>query len=447
MERNLTTLNNATTYERELTWLDNLISERLECYFSGEKLKETFLEPPKINPNESVYSAWLYKNDFDPFHRLVIVSALTVTYSSSTFDRFLIKNKGLDKRFTEFGGYFDSKLSKFVPTFETLLFLFNGVKHSSKFLIRNILDKNNILIARNILTIQNFESTKSFLSSSPSLTDETIQLLTVGTKFKPQYSINFPAKLIETEMNWDDLVLNESLLNEIENIYIWLKHSNQIDNDPNLRKKFNKGYKCLFYGPPGTGKTLTASLLGKRNGLEVYRIDLSQIISKYVGETEKNLAQLFDLAENKDWILFFDEAESLFSKRTDVSDSKDKFSNQLTSYLLQRIEDFNGLVVLATNLKPNIDNAFSRRIQTILHFDLPDFNERKLIWKSALFGIFEIEDQVITRLAKNYKIGGGSIKNVVNYTWLLSKRMNQIPTEQEFVIGIKKELMKEGKLI
>ena len=174
---------------------------------------------------------------------------------------------------------------------------------------------------------------------------------------------------------------------------------------------------------------------------------MSQIISKYVGETEKNLAQIFDLAENKDWILFFDEAESLFSKRTDVSDSKDKFSNQLTSYLLQRIEDFNGLVVLATNLKPNIDNAFSRRIQSILHFDLPDFNERKLIWKNSLLGIFEIEDEVINRLAKNYKIGGGSIKNVVNYSWLLSKRMDQIPSEQEFVMGIKKELMKEGKLI
>ncbi len=116
------------------------------------------------------------------------------------------------------------------------------------------------------------------------------------------------------------------------------------------------------------GKSLTASLLGKSANMDVYRIDLSKVVSKYIGETEKNLSNIFDMAENKDWILFFDEADALFGKRTSASDSKDRYANQEVADLLQRIEDFPGIVILATNLKSNLDEAFARRFQSMIYF-------------------------------------------------------------------------------
>ena len=131
-----------------------------------------------------------------------------------------------------------------------------------------------------------------------------------------------------------------------------------------------KNNKILFIGAPGTGKKTLASLIGQQSGKAVYRIDLSMLISKYIGETEKNLSQVFDAAEDKNWILFFDEAAALFGKRTNVRDAHDKYANQEVAYLLQKIENHNGLVILATNMKSNIDEAFKRRFQTIITFPI-----------------------------------------------------------------------------
>ena len=154
----------------------------------------------------------------------------------------------------------------------------------------------------------------SYLCASISLTPEFIQYITLGTKFRPKYSTNFPANRLTTELNWENLILSESIMNELDTINTWIRSNDIIDKHKNLRTKINEGFKALLYGPPGTGKTLTAALLGKKNNIDVYRIDLSQLVSKYIGETEKNLSMIFDMAENKNWILFFDEEESMFSK-------------------------------------------------------------------------------------------------------------------------------------
>jgi SpoVK/Ycf46/Vps4 family AAA+-type ATPase len=173
--------------------------------------------------------------------------------------------------------------------------------------------------------------------------------------------MNFPAQRITTEMEWKDLVLNEQTLAQIEELHAWINHSSTLLYDWGMKRQFKLGYRVLFYGPPGTGKTLTASLLGKYTGKDVYKIDLSMVVSKFIGETEKNLSSLFTKAESKDWILFFDEADALFSKRTNVRDAHDKYAHQEVSYLLQRVENYDGLVILSSNLKSNIDDAFIRR--------------------------------------------------------------------------------------
>jgi SpoVK/Ycf46/Vps4 family AAA+-type ATPase len=177
---------------------------------------------------------------------------------------------------------------------------------------------------------------------------------------------------ISTDKSWSDLALTDDTARKVEEIKKWLRQSTLINRENEKKKKLRQGYRALFHGPPSTGKTLTAALVGKEFDMPVYRIDLSMVVSKYIGETEKNLATIFDRANEKGGILLFDEADALFGKRTDIKDAHDRFTNQDVSYLLQRIEDYNGLVILATNMKSNVDEAFIRRFHLVVHFPIPD---------------------------------------------------------------------------
>jgi SpoVK/Ycf46/Vps4 family AAA+-type ATPase len=266
---------------------------------------------------------------------------------------------------------------------------------------------------------------------------------------KPSFSIDFPAKLITTQLRWEDLVLPNHTLEQIDEIKTWVTHSHVLMNEWEMSRKLKPGFKSLFYGPSGTGKTLTACLLGKHCNMDVYRVDLSMMISKYIGETEKNLSKIFDAAEHKNWILFFDEADALFGKRTGISDSHDRYANQEVSYLLQRIEDFNGVVILCTNLKSNIDEAFTRRFQSIIYFPVPTEEQRYRIWENAFSKkTIKENDLDIKQIAAKYELTGGTIMNVVRYSSLkaLSRNENVIK-KADIEQGIKKEFMKEGKLI
>jgi SpoVK/Ycf46/Vps4 family AAA+-type ATPase len=181
----------------------------------------------------------------------------------------------------------------------------------------------------------------------------------------------------------------------------------------------------------------------------MYRIDISLIVSRYVGETEKNLAKVFDRAESKDWILFFDEADALFGKRTNVNSANDRFANQEVAYLLQRIEDHNGTVILASNLKDNIDKAFLRRFQSVIYFPVPDADERFLLWKNAFPEAMQPATDVdLQTLAEKNVLSGGSIVNVVRYCCLKAvKNKAAFITAKDIEDGIRRELQKEGKII
>jgi len=216
-----------------------------------------------------------------------------------------------------------------------------------------------------------------------------------------------------------------------------------------MKGKIKPGFRVLFHGPPGTGKTMTACLLGKYTGRDVFRIDLSMVVSKYIGETEKNLSKLFDKAANKDWILFFDEADSIFGKRTSVRDAHDKYANQEVSYLLQRIEMHAGLVILASNMKSNIDASFTRRFNTIIEFENPGIPERMLIWKNYLPDSVKLESKIsLKEISKNYELTGANIVNVIHFAGLrtLEKESDTV-TYADILNGIRKEYEKEGKMI
>jgi SpoVK/Ycf46/Vps4 family AAA+-type ATPase len=173
------------------------------------------------------------------------------------------------------------------------------------------------------------------------------------------------------------------------------------------------GISVLFAGPPGTGKTMAAEVLATLLDLPIYRIDLSQVVNKYIGETEKNLKRLFDLADISDTLLFFDEADALFGKRTEVKDAHDRYANLEISYLLERMERFKGLAILATNRKKDLDEAFLRRLRYILDFPMPDIPERKRIWRQVMPEKVDTSQINFDFLARQFPLAGGHIRSIV----------------------------------
>ena len=215
-----------------------------------------------------------------------------------------------------------------------------------------------------------------------------------------------------------------------------------------FRNKFTygNGMSVLFYGAPGTGKTMAAQVLANELGMPLYRVDLSQLISKYIGETQKNIGRIFDEAEKCDCILLFDEADAIFTKRSDVSDAQDRYSNAETAYLLQRIEAYAGVSILATNLLQNFDEAFRRRISYMVHFPMPDVNLRKELWES----IFPKETPIgldvdVLTLAQAFELSGASIKNAALHGALYAKAEGCDVGMRHILDGIRNEYGKQGK--
>jgi len=197
-----------------------------------------------------------------------------------------------------------------------------------------------VFFKQGILWLEPVREGEPLMSGRIILSQEWVEKLLFNKEWVPRFGLDFPAKNITTHMLWEDVVLHPQTLQQVNDISSWLKHHDKLNEDENFKRKIKPGYRVLFYGPSGTGKTLTAALLGKQFNKDVYRIDLSQIVSKFIGETEKNLENVFKKAETKDWILFFDEADALFGKRTNVQSAHDKYANQEVSYLLQRVEDY-----------------------------------------------------------------------------------------------------------
>jgi hypothetical protein len=221
---------------------------------------------------------------------------------------------------------------------------------------------------------------------------------------------------IAWRQTWADLVLPEDSLDEVKEFIARVRHRRRVYDEWGFARKVAKGLglSALFKGPPGTGKTMVAGIIADELALDLYQIDLSRIVSKYVGETEKNLASLFDAAEAGHAILLFDEADSLFAKRTEVKSSVDRYANLEVNYLLQRMEAFNGITILTTNLDSSIDEAFRRRISFRVDFPMPDAEERVKLWQTMLPKEAAVDDGVdFERLAQRYEMSGGYIRNAV----------------------------------
>jgi adenylate kinase family enzyme len=442
---------NAKAILADLDWLHKVIQCRFQLYWNQESPYQSVHEilPPDLSSNLSPYAKIVIDQSMDFDERLIFILSLAQHVQPQLLDIFFTKNSDYNREFTEFGGVKGKIHNGFIPTGETAVFILSGNSLEHRFRVLEILDSDHFFFKKAILTLEHTEPNEPFFTGILNLSIEYLNICTHGNNHKPDYNSSFPAKLIDTNLDWSDLVVSDEVFDELEEIKDWIAHGNVLLNDWGLIKKIKPGYRALFFGPPGTGKTLTACLLGKYAKMDVYRIDLSMIVSKYIGETEKNLGKVFDQAMNKNWILFFDEADSLFGKRTQTSSSNDRFANQEVSYLLQKIEDFPGIIVLATNLKANMDDAFSRRFQNMVYFTIPDAKQREVLWKNA-FSKKSILDKnvLLEEIADKYEIAGGSIINVIRYCSLKAlKRNDNTIKKNDIITGIKKELLKEGKTI
>ena len=260
--------------------------------------------------------------------------------------------------------------------------------------------------------------------------------------------LNGGVKLVRPVAGWDQLVLQDAQLDQLKDASHRLFLQSRVLNEWRFLKgrQGSRGVRLLFTGPPGTGKTLSAEVLAQALNVDLLQVDLSRVVSKWIGETEKNLAEVFLTAESARAVLFFDEADALFGKRTEVSDAHDRYANLETAYLLSRLERYDGLAILATNYRQNIDSAFSRRLDFIVEFEEPGCEERKKLWRCHLPEEAPLDKDVsIDELASLYPIVGGHIRNAAVAAAYLAARENTSIKRQHFIEAIRREYEKAGK--
>lgn len=432
----------------EFKYLEESIQYRLDTYFN----ENSNITEPEI-PS---YSEWfvhvpeiIEKANLNKDEKTLLLLALCPQVEGNLLDRVIQDKLSSTGDFSQIGGVRGKNFRGFLPTGETALFLLAGQGFEKRREIYKYFDSDHFFGRHHIIWLEDAPDGEPLMSGKLMISQEYVELFLMGRIGKPSFSMKFPAQLLETEMEWEDLVLNSETSTQIQELQAWITHGNTLLYDWGMYKKIKPGYRVLFHGPSGTGKTLTASLLGKYTGKDVYRIDLSMVVSKFIGETEKNLANLLATAEKTEGILFFDEADALFGKRTNVRDAHDKYANQEVSYLLQRIEDYHGLVILASNLKSNIDDAFVRRFQVIIHFPFPGFSERLEIWKKAFPEKIQLHKEVeLNNIACKYELAGAEIMNIAQYACLRALTESKKSIKIEYIIdGIQKEYQKGGKIM
>jgi hypothetical protein len=436
--------------ESALADLQKIIAHRLHTHFNEQSF--SFRQWVAQNFNGTLYKKELlqYVPQLQhPDEWVILLLALVPHVRPDFFEGIIREHLPSGGDFSEFGGVKATNHRSMLPTGETAQFILAGTNVEERLRMHYYFSEEHFFFKENILWLEPVKEGEPVMSGRIIMAQDAVDKLLLHKETLPRFGVDFPAKRITTEMNWDDVVLNAQTAEQVKDIGVWMQHHTLLQQDENLKRKVKPGYRVLFYGPSGTGKTLTAALIGKEFGREVYRIDLSQVVSKYIGETEKNLESVFRRAESKNWVLFFDEADALFGKRTNVQSSHDKYANQEVSYLLQRVEDYPGLLILASNFKSNLDDAFLRRFHAVIHFPMPSSTERLQLWQKAMPASLPLDETVnLAELARLYEMSGASVLNAVQFAVLGAYAAGAKALSKEHLLdGIRKEFIKEEKSV
>ncbi len=440
---------NAKYLELELLWLSKVLDTRFKLYFGQESTAQSIFEikPPRLTTTNAPYIQTIRKYKMSFAERLVLILGLVPHIRPALLDMFFTKNSSFDRPFSVFGGHVSDVA--FIPTGETALFILAGSDLEAQFNLRKLFTEDHFFYKDQFFDFQKNDAQMHLVKSPLLLTDSYLHLFTFGGAAQEEIGKQFLIQFAVSDLNSDSLGLAQTTIAEIKELENRIINTPVLINDWEMAGKLWPGVRALFHGPPGTGKTIAAKFIGNSTGFEVYRVDLSALVSKYIGETEKNLSRVFEKASRNKWILFFDEADSLFGKRTQVDNSNDRFANQEVSYLLQRIENFDGVVILSLSSKGNLDDAFLRRFDAIVHFPLPTAQQRLQIWTKNFSPKAKLEPSVdLKDLAEKFELSGGAIMNVITYASLkaLGRNTNVIPL-RDLIEGIRREIKKQGKII
>ncbi len=448
---------------QELDWLVQVIGWRFQRYFGTAKdpagpAAERMPPPPRLpkpTPGGSAWAALLQQQRATPAERLALVLAVAPHLRPQALDVFFTRNHTFDKPFAEFGAAAgtgaaaaaDGAAGVFQPSGQTLAFLLAGDDLVARLALLPLLAPGHWLAAQDLLRLAPTEPGTPLLRGALQLQPAALALLGAGADAAPALGAAFPARPVHTTLGWDDLVLHPGTAAQLDEIQSWLRHGQTLLHDWGMAAKLRPGLRALFHGPPGTGKTLTAALLGQAAGRAVWQIDLSLVVSKYIGETEKNLSRVFDVAEQRGWLLFFDEADALFGKRSDTRDAHDRYANQEVAWLLQRIESFSGVAILASNQKDNLDPAFTRRFEAVVHFPLPRADERLRLWQQSLPAAVQLDAAIsLPQIATRHALAGAEIVNCVRAACLLALDAGgSLIIEAMLQRAIRRELAKDGR--
>jgi SpoVK/Ycf46/Vps4 family AAA+-type ATPase len=304
-----------------------------------------------------------------------------------------------------------------VPTGETALFIVAGEDMEKRLQCHSIFKTEHLFYKQSVIELGETRKGESVHHGILSMTLTFRDLFMYNSYSRPRFSADFPAHLLTTQLEWEDLMLMPVTKSRLDEVKAYLRHYDTLLQRPKMRKHIKPGCRILFYGDSGTGKTLAASLLGKHLGKDVYRVDISAVTSKYVGETTKRLDSLFNTAESKGWIIFIDEGDALLGQRksTDTgSNNSSHYVNQDVAFLLQRIETYDGIVIVATNFKNNIDQAFTRRFQGMVRFQLPDTSLQYQLWQENLSPENPLDPSIdLMTLIQKHPLSPAAIMNVI----------------------------------
>lgn len=404
---------NHESLNEEMQWLQSLIEMRCkELFMENDPALDIAHEapqPPKFDDG-SPYSITVNSYKLTTIDRVILALGIASAHYPSMLKTFVQIEESSNAFAIEAGGEYNKVNRSFKPTFQTALFLLAGKdlllwsQYSSQLINGSVLLKNDIIYNR---------SSTEFIHGKIELDTAYLNYFLSDQKPQLDHGSYFPGKLYKSDLTMDDIILEDNVREQIKPIGHYIK---ALENGffKTNEHSFKPGFIALFYGAPGTGKTMLAGILANTYGIDMYHVDLSQVVSKYIGETEKNLEVLFNRLQGKNRMLFFDEADALFGKRSDVKDAHDRYANQEVSYLLQRIEKFDGLTILASNFENNMDDAFKRRIDVSVNVIRPTEPTRKALWEHYLPKNITFEsDELLQYLTKEYSYTGANIRNIM----------------------------------
>ncbi|HAS44150.1 MAG TPA: ATP-binding protein [Microscillaceae bacterium] len=426
--------------------------------------KSNPIQIPEL-PQESNYYQWLESNHLieKESERLLFATVMALSLNDALFLSFLEMLKHpLVNIFV--GGQVQSNGRRFIPTMQTLFYILGGVDLKKHTIYQRYFRSQQTQITNwgiEMVSLQSRitgynEASDEWKNLLISLKPSIWQYFLGGAMPLPEDNQDLPLEKLDTSLAYEDLVLKSQTRHELKELIAIAKVGQDYFADKASSSGFRKGFIALLHGEPGTGKTLIATTIGKHTGLVTYQLKMSEVVSKYIGETSQNINKVFDeLQRAIEWlkgkpsILFIDEADAILGKRSEVNDSKDRYANLDVSNLLQRVEKFPGLIILATNFQQNIDPAFHRRINVQIHVPPPDADERTKLWKNYCPAKYEFPADNFPRvMAEKFALTGAQINNIMKRATVMAHADSQTVLDFEAYIEqpLKSELIKIGKV-